>query len=99
MNQDFHGPQHIGMAIAQTDLGRVTRLAGDLQEARRILETCCTVKKGCCVAPFGVLIRMPKINTPGWCYTAPWVLHYTRGATQHHTGVMLNHLACHNNIP
>ena len=45
MNQDFHGPQHIGTAIAQTDLGRVTRLAGDLQEARRILENALETKE------------------------------------------------------
>lgn len=45
MNQDFHGAQRIGTAIAQTDLGRVTRLAGDLQEARKILENALETKE------------------------------------------------------
>ena len=45
MNRNFHGSRHIGTAIAQTDLGRVTRLAGDLQEAKTILENALETKE------------------------------------------------------
>ena len=39
------GPRHMGTAIAQTQLGRVTRLAGNLQQARGILEAALETKE------------------------------------------------------
>ena len=45
MSSDFHGPFHVGTAVAQTELGRVTRLAGDLREARGILESALETKE------------------------------------------------------
>lgn len=45
MNKRFHGSRHIGTAIAQIDLGHVTRLAGDLQDAKTILESALETKE------------------------------------------------------
>ena len=39
------GPRHMGTAIAQTQLGRVARLAGNLQQARGILEAALETKQ------------------------------------------------------
>lgn len=45
INIAINGPRHVGTAIAQTQLGRVTRLAGDLKEAREILEAALETKE------------------------------------------------------
>ena len=44
INKAVNGSRHVGTAIAQTQLGRVTRLAGNLQEAKRLLETALETK-------------------------------------------------------
>lgn len=41
----INGPKHIGTAVAQTLLGRVERLAGKLQTARKTLETALETKE------------------------------------------------------